>query len=115
MKEEKEMWTIVDGIDFVRTLFSMAKECGYHVGLIGSVLRDGKSNNDLDIVFLPYENDPNIKVNWRILEQKLKDDYSAERARDMSLPGDQEYEQSPNREVWKAQVDGKEIDFFVYY
>src|SRR5689334_13133374 len=105
------MWTLDEGVKFVQSLFSMAKERGYHVGLIGSVLREGRSENDLDVVFLPYENDPDIQPNNLLLEQRLKEDYLAERARDMSMPGEPEYEHSTIREIWKAQVDGKEIDF----
>jgi hypothetical protein len=108
------MWTIGEGIKVCQELFPLVKPHGYHVALMGSVLRDGKSDNDLDIAFLPYE-DENIRVDWRQLEYLIKNTFDAERAIDLAMPDDKDYEPSAMREIWKGQLNGKEIDFFIFF
>lgn len=54
------MWTLAEGLEVVRGLQPESREFGYHVTLGGGVLNAGHSNKDLDIWYLPLNNDSNI-------------------------------------------------------
>jgi predicted nucleotidyltransferase len=43
-----------DAIDMVRNIEAALAPIGYHIGLRGSVLIEGESENDLDIVVYPH-------------------------------------------------------------
>lgn len=47
------MWTLDDALKVIREAQPIIKEFNYHLALAGSVLNNGFSNNDLDIVALP--------------------------------------------------------------
>ena len=46
------MWTLDDALPLVRKIAPIAKRNGFSVALYGSVLEEGKSENDLDLFFL---------------------------------------------------------------
>lgn len=53
----KTTWDLEDGLKLVRAIQPEAKKFGYHVALGGSVLNDGLSEKDIDLYFLPFENE----------------------------------------------------------
>lgn len=103
------MWTLNEAINFVQSNQANFKTFGYHIGLIGSVLNDGFSKDDLDIVVLPYE-DKNITVDRLNLIEFLNNFYGA---KSVLTAMQVEYEEN-NREIFKADKNGRIIDFFVY-
>lgn len=50
---EFQPWTMEDSLRFIRRLYPTLKEAGFSVALTGSVLFDGESKNDLDLVIYP--------------------------------------------------------------
>lgn len=46
-------WSLDEARDFIQSLEVWLGPAGYHVGLLGSVLRDGTSHKDLDLVIFP--------------------------------------------------------------
>jgi hypothetical protein len=48
-------WTLKDAISIVRKMDPIARRCNFSISLRGSVLLDGKSDNDLDLCFLSEE------------------------------------------------------------
>jgi hypothetical protein len=46
-------WTMGDGVVFVRDLSNQLQLVGWEVALGGSVLKKGRSMNDLDVVLFP--------------------------------------------------------------
>lgn len=49
------MWDLKEGIAKCRKLESIIAPVGYHVALAGSVMRDGFSEKDLDIIIYPHD------------------------------------------------------------
>lgn len=49
-----EAWTFVQSLEFVRSLELVLSPLGFHTALGGSVLHEGKSGNDLDIIVFPH-------------------------------------------------------------
>ena len=51
-------WTLAKGAKFIQdTMYPVARGMGLHLGLAGSVLRDGASYNDLDVMVMRYNNE----------------------------------------------------------
>jgi hypothetical protein len=65
-----EAWTFVQSLEFVRKLETVLDPLGFHTGLTGSVLQEGKSSNDLDIIVYPHNSG---RVNFDPIHQALKD------------------------------------------
>lgn len=53
------MWTLEDALDVIKILQPKLREINYHVTLGGGVLNNGSSPNDLDLYFLPLEDESN--------------------------------------------------------
>jgi hypothetical protein len=54
-----------DAIDMIRNIEDVLVPVGYHVGLRGSVLLKGESENDLDIIVYPHDStnaDPRARI-----------------------------------------------------
>jgi len=49
------VWCNTDSRDFIRSLEYEIAKIGFHVGLRGSVLMQGQSNHDLDLVIYPHD------------------------------------------------------------
>ncbi len=49
------LWTLEGALPIVRRIAAIAKEQGFTVALYGSVLREGQSNEDLDLYFIVAE------------------------------------------------------------
>ena len=47
------MWTIEEAIGFTRVLDPVLREAGFTVGITGSILLNGQSGHDLDIIVYP--------------------------------------------------------------
>jgi len=48
-------WTINEAVKLVREMEDVVHSLGWHTALTGSVLQEGRSDNDLDIIFYPYK------------------------------------------------------------
>ena len=46
-------WTIEEALAFIRDLQVVVKPTGFNLGLLGSVLYNGRSRHDLDLVVFP--------------------------------------------------------------
>ena len=51
------MWTLDEGISLVRGLQDGTRKFGYHLCIGGGVVNKGRSNKDVDLFFLPLDND----------------------------------------------------------
>lgn len=49
------MWTLEESLDVVRSLQPVVKPLGYHVVIGGGVVNKGYSEKDLDLYFLPLD------------------------------------------------------------
>lgn len=47
-------WNLLQGLDFVRALEDHLSPAGYHVALTGSVLTEGSSRKDIDVMIFPH-------------------------------------------------------------
>lgn len=56
-------WKLEEGLNLIRALQGRVREFGYHIALGGGVLNNGTSDKDLDLYFLPLENDSIAKGN----------------------------------------------------
>ena len=61
-------WTLEEALKLVRALQPGTREFGYHLALGGGVLNNGVSEKDVDLYFLPLDNQPPIRpdklVEW---------------------------------------------------
>jgi hypothetical protein len=102
------MWTLDEGLKFVRDIQPVARRFNYHISLGGSVLNYGQSNKDLDVYFLPLDNgcagEPTALKNW--LESKFGL---------MAPLGGEEYaDESDYLDKFKLYtLEGKRVDCFV--
>lgn len=62
------MWTQQEALELIRTLDPIAAKCGYHIGLCGSVLHHGASDDDLDLVLFPLKTS---KFDWHMFQASL--------------------------------------------
>lgn len=51
----KVVWCNTDSLDFIRSLEYEIAKIGFHVGLRGSVLMQGQSDHDLDLIIYPHD------------------------------------------------------------
>lgn len=66
------MWTLEEGLGFVRQIQDASRLFGYHVTLGGGVLNTGSSEHDLDVYMLPMggfnidktKSDPKAMIKW---------------------------------------------------
>ncbi len=49
------LWTLDSALDFVRTISPIVSSAGYGVAIGGSVLIEGSSDKDLDLVIFPLD------------------------------------------------------------
>lgn len=101
------MWTLDEGLEFLRLINSRIQNANYHCGIIGSVIINGHSNNDLDIAILPYEG-PVRYANIYSLQSYLNEIDAHELRSD-------EYGTSYLKfTIYKYEINNKKVDFFVY-
>lgn len=71
-------WTLERGLTLVRELAPILLERGWGIGLTGSVLLEGKSRNDLDIIAYPQTrvkgNISELEAGMRLAGLRLKYD-----------------------------------------
>jgi len=99
------LWTIEDALSLSRELEATAAVNGFHVGITGSVLRDGFSDKDLDIVVFPH-NTTDAPSQDKVHAMF----YAHHRIVNWTLRPHGDY--GDGKEVWTAIRDGKRIDFF---
>lgn len=61
------MWTLAEAVEFVKLIQEDCRKNNYHVCLGGGVLNKGQSFKDLDLYFLPLEDEsdhPDDRRNW---------------------------------------------------
>jgi hypothetical protein len=64
-------WTLERGIELARKLEPLLAEVGWHVALAGSVLRDGKSDKDLDLIVYPHLRKNSARPGYRAMRKAL--------------------------------------------
>ena len=62
------MWTLNEALELIRRLQPGANAANFHIALGGSVLNNGQSSKDLDLYFLPLEDESNHPDDYKITE-----------------------------------------------
>jgi len=57
---EPIVWTLDGGLTLVRLLQPLTRDYGYHLTIGGGVINCGFSRKDLDLFFLPLDNDVDV-------------------------------------------------------
>lgn len=97
-------WTLIDGVALARELEPVVGKAGYHVAIGGSTLHAGESDKDVDLIVYPR------KTNEC---GGLADVIST-----IESAGFVDFEERPHeyvgdaKVVFKAERDGKRVDFF---
>ncbi len=104
------LWTLEQGLSLVRDLQPLCHALSFHVALGGGVINKGESRKDLDLYFLPFDNEESSERG-----QLLK--MLARRLGPLApLSGDasQHYcSQSTYRFKLKARSETQRIDIFI--
>lgn len=58
--DSEVMWTLDQGVRLVRALQESSRKFGYHLTLGGGVVNKGSSSKDVDLFFLPLDNDKDV-------------------------------------------------------
>ena len=103
-------WTLEDAVALLRELEPLVASVGYHVGVLGSVLIQGQSQKDLDILLYPHNSSHQNtdRVRDVLREAGLELDVSADQVHAKwwnSGSTDTKYV-----EVWSYK--GRRVDFF---
>ncbi len=104
------MWRLDEAVALVRRLAGKLPEVGYYPGLTGSVLFEGQSNNDLDVILYPTTKGEQpadlLKItltgmgfNFRHGVEVVHAKWRKKRSKD-----------TKHVEVW--EFNGKKVDFF---
>lgn len=96
------MWTLKPAVSFVRRLEKVLRPLGYWTAIGGSVLYNGQSENDLDILICPLDEVAGEKT---LMLNLLATHFAIEKAGNSNYP--------EGREIWKGTLNGKKIDFFI--
>lgn len=102
-------WTLDEARALIQQLQRPSRRLGYHLCLGGGVLNAGQSHKDLDLYFLPLDNDidpqPEGLAAWLKIQLGPYEEITKE------YPDDP----SSTHYVWKRKFDfdGKRIDVFV--
>ncbi len=72
------LWSLEDGITFVRELESKLAPLGYHCGLTGSVLYKGFSNKDLDVIIYPHDATKANDITFQKVSEMMVSDFNIE-------------------------------------
>ena len=112
-RRKKVMWDLVEAVRFVRILSEDLEHMGLGIGIVGSVLLKGYSDNDLDLVVFPHDTTkPDFKYVLRIVLEGagMHLAYNVERthAAWRKLGSND----TKHVEVWKTR-EGKRVDLFV--
>jgi hypothetical protein len=102
-------WELSEAINLIRELQKHAWSCNLHLALAGSVLNEGTSDNDLDIIVLGQNNgkEHDHYEFMRILEN-LFSEFNSVLGGGYSIP-------DIERQLYRAFTkDGKKMDFFMY-
>lgn len=95
-------WTLEEGLEVVRWFAPILADCGFGIGLTGSVLTKGTSNKDLDIIVYPLCTDSVV-----IAEAKIA----------LVLCGaERKYGRSTVTDAWrkKGSTDNKHVEIWTY-
>lgn len=96
------IWTIEQGVDFIRKWEPEAAKLGFHLGIMGGVLMKGYSEKDLDVLVCP------LKTEFEHHFAKFKDLFG----QDIEWKDTTPYHPGDTKRVWSAEIDSKRIDFF---
>jgi len=96
-------WTLQEGIDYIRALQPVFRGFNYHLALAGSVLNNGRSDKDLDIIVMSMNNDKPVQKDQ--METFLKTLGAFINTKEEYLMQD--------RILWKT-VGSKPVDWFIY-
>ena len=99
----KPMWTIDEAIPVAREIDKTVRSFDFFACIGGSVLTNGSSSNDLDIVIIPYEGyEQKSRRLWLYLAKEFNADEE-----------DTDYPDLPDREILIGKYQDKKIDFII--
>jgi hypothetical protein len=101
MEVNQSAWTLEEAIPFIRELESKVANT-YHVGITGSVLYDGGSTKDLDVIVYPHHSVADLRSDDEVIDilgltyvRKCEHDYD-------------------NKCVYETKTeDGRRVDLFI--
>lgn len=95
-------WTLEEGLEVVRWFAPILANCGFGIGLTGSVLTKGTSNKDLDIIVYPLCTDKAEKFDAKIAL--------------VAGGAECKYGRSTVAEAWrkKGSTDNKHVEIWTY-
>lgn len=103
------MWTLEQAMSVIEPLEPKLGNIGFHCALNGSVLYNGKSEKDLDLIIYPHTKVNGVTPDWDSAKSLLKDYFGAVKITDCGgvsqLRDDKEVS-------WLKTSTGKRIDFF---
>lgn len=105
------MWTLEEALLIIKLLYHHCYPIGWFPALTGGVLRSGKSNHDLDVVFVPHEQ-PSLEslkeifreiFGWSQIRtaEQMQEGWKLKGSKDMK-----------HVEEWRT-LDGKRIDVII--
>ena len=110
--KELEGWTLSELLDFLTTIRPHIRRAGFELGVTGSVLFEGKSDHDGDVVIYPSDASSfDLCVLYSALEQ-LGLNLEFSHAEILKLWRGQKSNDIKHVEVWSYK--GKRLDLFIF-
>lgn len=102
----ESMWTLEEGVKFIRWIEPKLAEKGFHCALTGGVIFKGKSVKDLDVIVYPHtaEGMPDFDSVWPLITDWCKSETQN------SCQGTSQIRDE--KDVRWLQARGKRVDFF---
>ena len=105
------MWTLNEALEYIRAVQPEFKKFNYHIGLCGSVLNNGESAKDLDIVVMDMNN-PQLPPKTHEMKKYLQT--NGFNCIFSSFRTNYEIDNSGLRIIYSGDYKSKRIDWFVY-
>lgn len=104
------MWTIAEALVLLPSIEEIAKVCGYHIALGGSVMYRGESKKDLDIIVYKHKDPDPLRPEHTVLMTLLM--YHRIIDTHTNVPNSIMAENAPFRRVISGKTkEEKRIDF----
>jgi hypothetical protein len=108
-----DVWTLDQGLEFVREIEPLLRKNGWGVGLTGSVLTEGVSHNDLDLIVYPQNS---TEVSHNRLRGILQHSFGMELKWDLEKVHQawrrHDSKDCKHVEVWETKL-GRRVDLFI--
>lgn len=110
----KSVWKLKEAIEIIELIqFRVQKKSNFHIALAGSVLNNGISSNDLDLIALPMCNGEESSEINLLLELRKCFGYKPELKSSSHYLG-KENSSGINRQIYTIKHQNKLIDLFVW-